>query len=123
MNGTEPKIEIFKPFGDAFELMKKILFQPFDLKKWFVIGFAAWLASLGGGCGSFNYQSDRGEEVKKVNDVISQIPHPILVAGIVLVIVLVLVSDCPMCLVASTRGLHVYRLDREEPGRNWRTVA
>jgi len=31
MNGTEPKIEIFKPFGEAFELTKKILFQPFDL--------------------------------------------------------------------------------------------
>jgi hypothetical protein len=46
MNGTELKIEIFKPFGEAFELMKKILFQPFDLKKWLVIGFAAWLANL-----------------------------------------------------------------------------
>jgi hypothetical protein len=91
MNGTEPKIEIFKPFGEAFELMKRILFQPFDMKKWFVIGFAAWLASLGGGSGSFNYQPDRGEEVKKVNDAISQIPHPILVAGIVLMVVLVLV--------------------------------
>lgn len=29
--------------------MKKILFQPFDLKKWLVIGFAAFLASLSGG--------------------------------------------------------------------------
>ncbi|PYJ27786.1 MAG: hypothetical protein DME90_09370 [Verrucomicrobia bacterium] len=27
VNGSEPKIEIFKPFGEAFELMKKILFQ------------------------------------------------------------------------------------------------
>ena len=80
---------IFKPFGEAFELMKKILFQPFDSKKWFVIGFAAWLASLGGG-GSFNYPSDRAE-MKKVNDAISQIPHSILVAGVVLVIVLALV--------------------------------
>jgi len=90
MNGNGSKIEIFKPFGDAFELMKKILFQPFDLKKWFVVGFAAWLASLGGGGGSFNYQPDRGEGVKKLNDAISEIPHPILVAGIVVVIVLVL---------------------------------
>jgi len=49
MNGSESKIEIFKPFGEAFELMKKILFQPFDLKKWLVIGFAALLASLSGG--------------------------------------------------------------------------
>jgi hypothetical protein len=52
MNGTESRIEIFKPFGEAFELMKKILFQPFDLKKWLVIGFAAFLASLSGG---FNF--------------------------------------------------------------------
>ena len=49
MNGTEPKIEVFKPFGEAFELMKKILFQPFDLRKWLLIGFAAWLASLSTG--------------------------------------------------------------------------
>jgi hypothetical protein len=55
VNGTEPKIEIFKPFGEAFELMKKILFQPFDLRKWLVIGFAAFLASLSGGSSySFN---------------------------------------------------------------------
>jgi hypothetical protein len=52
MNGTEPKIEIFKPFGDAFELMKRMLFQPFDLKKWLVVGFAAFLAALSGGFGS-----------------------------------------------------------------------
>jgi len=55
MNGSEPQIEIFKPFSEAFELMKKILFQPFDLKKWLVIGFAAFLASLSGGfSSSFN---------------------------------------------------------------------
>lgn len=51
MNGAEPKIEIFKPFGEAFELMKRILFQPFNLKKWFAIGFAAFLSGhlVGGG--------------------------------------------------------------------------
>lgn len=54
MNGAAPKIEIFKPFGEAFELMKKILFQPFDLKKWFVIGFAAFLSNLSGGF-NFNF--------------------------------------------------------------------
>ena len=91
MNGPESKIEIFKPFGEAFELMKRMLFKPFDLKKWLVIGFAAWLASLGaGGGGSYNYRSKRGDEVQKVNDAISQIPHPILVAGIALLVVLVL---------------------------------
>lgn len=52
MNGAKSKIEILKPFGEAFELMKRILFQPFDLKKWLVIGFAAFLAGLSGGFGS-----------------------------------------------------------------------
>src|ERR1700692_2022743 len=89
MNGTEPKIEIFKPFGEAFELTKRILFQPFDVKKWFVIGFAAWLANLGGG--GFNYQYNRREDLQKLNQAISQIPHPILVIGVCVLILLVLV--------------------------------
>jgi hypothetical protein len=90
MNSTEPNIEIFKPFGEAFELTNKILFQPFDLKKWFVIGFAAWLANLGSGGGSFNYQFNRRDEMQKVNDAISQIPHPILVFGISILVLFVL---------------------------------
>ena len=89
MNGTERNIEIFKPFGEAFELMKRILFQPFDVKKWFVIGFAAWLANLGSG--GFNYQYNRREDVQKVNEAISQIPHPILVTGVCVLILFVLV--------------------------------
>ena len=48
MDGTEPKIEIFEPFGVAYGVMKKILFQPFDLSKWLVIGFAAFLAGSWG---------------------------------------------------------------------------
>jgi hypothetical protein len=49
MNEVAPRIEIFTPFGQAFDLTKKILFQPFDLRKWCVIGFAAFLTYLNGG--------------------------------------------------------------------------
>ena len=56
MSGSEPAIEIFKPFGEAFELTKEILFRPFDLKKWFVIGFAAFLSGHFSACGfNFNF--------------------------------------------------------------------
>src|SRR6476660_6787017 len=93
MNGNGSKIEIFKPFGEAFELMKKILFQPFDLKKWLVIGFAAWLANLGaggGGIGNFNYPDNRREGAQKFNEMIGQIPQPVLITGICVLICIVL---------------------------------
>lgn len=93
MNGSEPRIEIFKPFGEAFELMKKILFQPFELKKWLVIGFAAWLANLGaggGGIGDFNYPDNRREGAQKFSETIGQIPQPVLITGICVLISVVL---------------------------------
>jgi len=49
MNGTEPKVEIFAPFGAAYEWMKTVLFRPFDLTKWLVIAFAAFLSGSWGG--------------------------------------------------------------------------
>ena len=57
----QPHVEIFAPFNEAFELTKKILFAPFDLKKWFVIGFAAWLATFFSGGGG-NYRSWNSEK-------------------------------------------------------------
>ena len=105
MNGSEPRIEIFRPFGEAFELTKKILFQPFDLKKWLVIGFAAWLANLGGGGGSFNYRTNRGEGLQKINETISQIPQPILIVAVCVLILLVLVL---VVLVAWLRARGVF---------------
>jgi hypothetical protein len=93
MSGNGSRIEIFKPFGEAFELMKRILFQPFDFKKWLVIGFAAWLANLGcggGGGGNFNYPDNRREEAHKLNETIGQIPQPVLITVICILVCLVL---------------------------------
>src|SRR6266403_1253884 len=92
VNGSAAKIEIFKALDEAFELMKKILFQPFDLKKWFVIGFAAWLSNLGSG--NYNFRFNRGgwKDVPWLQDLdntINQIPHWILWSGLAAFIVLV----------------------------------
>ncbi len=56
MNSSDRRVEVFAPFGHAYDLTKKICFQPFDLAKWFVIGFAAWLATFFSG-GSFNWRN------------------------------------------------------------------
>lgn len=55
MNGDQSKIQIFEPFGAAFEVMKRILFQPFDFAKWCVIGFAAFLSGSWGTGFRFNF--------------------------------------------------------------------
>jgi hypothetical protein len=42
------------PVTPAWERMKDILFRPFNIGKWFMLGFSAWLATLGQGGGNFN---------------------------------------------------------------------
>jgi len=57
---TAPKaVSVTTPVEAAWESMKRVLFMPFDIGKWFALGFSAWLASLleGGGGGNFNYRS------------------------------------------------------------------
>lgn len=43
----QPKISVIDPINPAIQRTKLVLFKPFDLAKWFTIGFCAWLASLG----------------------------------------------------------------------------
>ncbi|MFC1634871.1 hypothetical protein ACFL5Z_08515 [Planctomycetota bacterium] len=47
MNGEQLHVSVVEPLTPAIERVKTILFRPFDLGKWFVIGFCAWLAELG----------------------------------------------------------------------------
>jgi hypothetical protein len=49
-------ISVVDPVGPAIERTKKILFRPFDLGKWCVLGFGAFLANLGEG-GAPNFGS------------------------------------------------------------------
>ncbi|NQU40652.1 MAG: DUF4339 domain-containing protein [Lentisphaerae bacterium] len=53
----EVPIKLVDPVREAWTGMKLVLFQPFDISKWFAIGFAAWLATLGEGGGSSSASS------------------------------------------------------------------
>jgi hypothetical protein len=51
-------ISVTGPVSPAIDRTRKILFGPFELRKWFVLGFCAWLASLGrGGGGGTSWKS------------------------------------------------------------------
>jgi MFS family permease len=54
-------IEYFEPLSRAWNRMKMALFKPFDLTKWFVIGFSAFLAGLTEGGRGPNF-SNAGED-------------------------------------------------------------
>jgi hypothetical protein len=73
------QISITAAFSEAWERMTAILFRPFDLGKWFALGFTAWLASLvgnggggggGGGGSSWNLDgaSDAQGDLRSVGD-------------------------------------------------------
>ena len=94
MNGDSPRIEIFTPFGQAFELTKKILFQPFNFEKWLVIGFAAFLTGhFSGGGFSFpnNWRASTQNGTINTPDFSNWKPWlPIVIAICVMVFIVVL---------------------------------
>lgn len=114
MNGEQSHVSVVEPLTPAIERVKTILFRPFDLGKWFVIGFCAWLAELGkpkgggngggggGGDGgpqfSFRGRPDLEEIVEQAKDGIETVRifieenmHwilPVAIVGAVVVIIL-----------------------------------
>jgi len=45
-------VSVTDPVNWAMERTKQMLFRPFNLGRWFIIGFCAWLATLGQGGGT-----------------------------------------------------------------------
>jgi hypothetical protein len=110
-------IEYFTPLSNAWERMKKALFKPFDIGKWFALGFTAFLSQLLDSCGhgpiSNNYK-DGGGNVSLPD--IRQIPerttdwiqfHPMIAAAI-LVGLLVIIALILVFTWLSSRGAFMF---------------
>lgn len=54
VSDSHREISVVEPVGPALGHVNRMLFKPFDLGKWFTIGFCAWLAQLGGSGGAFH---------------------------------------------------------------------
>ena len=118
-------VSVLDPVEDAIGRVKFILFKPFDLGKWFVIGFCAWLAYLGQGGGGGNFQPPRGQEycgeMEAVKDFVLANLFWIIPAVILVVTVAVLIGLLIVWL--SSRGrfmfLHCVALNRAEIKEPW----
>ncbi len=80
-----PNISVIEPVGLAVERVKTILFKPFELGKWFTIGFCAWLALLGQSGPHFNFPFKNlrhpGSRLGQVQNVFSEHLLLIIVLG------------------------------------------
>ena len=95
MNAEQPMtISVVDPLTPAFERVKTVLFRPFDLGRWFIIGLCAWLAYLGGGGGGGgggprwqSHPRDAGQAFDQVKEFIVDNAYwivPLVVVGVIL---------------------------------------
>jgi hypothetical protein len=131
----EPQeISVTVPVSQAYDRVKRMLFQPFDLGKWFTIGFCAWLAGLGesgssyNGNFNFNNNNTTSHNAQSFHDVVDKAVSyvtqnlywiiPVAVAAVVLLMALGMVL-----IWLNSRGkfmfLHCVALDRAEVGEPW----
>ena len=63
-------ISYIDPLSRAFRYMRNSLFHPFDISKWFIVGFSAFLAGLLDGWGDgMNWKGDAGKmDINRLRD-------------------------------------------------------
>lgn len=116
----------------ALEHMQRVLFQPFSWRKWFVLGFCAFLAQLGGG-GTFNYRWNQSAwHGSPVSDavrewVLAHLPLVVFLAALLVVFMLVLTG---LFLWIGSRGTFLFlegvarnRAEVVEPWRRFRYLG
>jgi hypothetical protein len=111
-NDNISEISVIDPIGEAVDRVKLILFQPFDIGKWFIIGFCAWLAMLGqgggggGGGGGPHGGSGPTESVAHLKGVI--IEHLPLIITIAIPVLIIVIAIGIVFLWLSSRGKFMF---------------
>ena len=62
MAQNQPTVSVIDPINPAFKKVKQILFSPFELGRWLVIGFCAFLADLSGAGFHFQGRFPHGQQ-------------------------------------------------------------
>jgi len=123
------------PVGQAMDRVKQVLFQPFDIGRWFVIGFCAWLACLGEGGGfpgGIHYGGHHGHGWHSIRDGFEQardyVMHNIAwIAPLAIALIVVSVAIWLVVTWLSSRGrflfLHCVALNAAEVRVPWARFA
>ncbi|MEM7600748.1 MAG: hypothetical protein AAF357_04970 [Verrucomicrobiota bacterium] len=133
------RIEYIAPTKRAFERMKDILFRPFSIQKWFILGFSAWLATLGEGGGSSGGggggDSDLGSEEESLSSMlegftawIQENIALIVTIGAILIAIILIISVVVLWIQSRGKFMFLDNIvhDRtliSEPWKEFRVVA
>jgi small-conductance mechanosensitive channel len=130
METLNRKISVVEPVGPAIEQVKQMLFKPFDLGKWFVIGFCAWLANFSQNGGGLNYISnfDKSKIPPEVIQYCKE--HIILIGSTVFAVILISVVVFVLLTWLSSRGKFMFldcvvknKAEIAKPWRNFKKEA
>jgi hypothetical protein len=98
-NFPKNNISVIEPINKSFNIVKKLLFSPFDLSRWFIIGFCCWLANLGGGrinfrgpSGIFDNKEDSSLPFEDIKLWVTEYLFLIIIFGVILFLLLVTIS-------------------------------
>lgn len=109
--------------SEAWGRTRQLLFRPFNLTIWMVVGFGAWLAALGEQGGSFGFNwpfsSDQNMDPREMTERVLQfiVDHVLLVTVTVSAALLILALVTTVMLWLSSRGkcLFVEQVVSENP--------
>jgi hypothetical protein len=110
MNGSYVGISYVAPLRRAWERAHRMLFRPFTLRTWLVLGFAAFLSEAithGSGLGS-SYQMDEGRGPGVVFRGVRGLLAGLVVAGIGMVLVAAIAILLILLLWVNSRGRFVF---------------
>jgi hypothetical protein len=102
-------ISVIEPITPAIERVKVVLFRPFDLARWFTIGFCAWLAYLcqgGGGGGGGNFSNPGHGGGTDIQNVFHHYLPLIIVIGVA--VAMFALTIMVVCLWLSSRGKFMF---------------
>jgi len=75
VNARPAYVSVLDPISPAIARVRTVLFRPFDLGKWFVIAFSAWLARLGTGGGNGGGGNRGGGSAHRTDDIPGELRH------------------------------------------------
>jgi hypothetical protein len=126
---TYRQVSVVAPVSLAISRARLLLFEPFDLAKWFIVGFCAWLATLGeGGFGGGGGNYSRGYSRGQAGDWLEQAQHWIRdnlwwLVPVVIAVVLLSIALWLLLTWLSSRGqfmfLHCVATNRAEVVAPW----